>query len=68
MSSIVHVCEWEVMFLSQSLLEKLIRALKAERLFVVIQVCSVGAAQNTFEQSSRVQPNLQFKLHFYSLF
>lgn len=64
MSDTVYVFEQEVMFLSQSLLKKLIRALKAERLFLAVQVCSVGVPPNAFEQTSKVQSKLRFKLHF----
>lgn len=44
MSSVVHAFEREVMFLSQSLLWNIIRALKAERCFLVVQVLYVAWA------------------------
>lgn len=65
MSSAVHAFEQEVMFLSQSLLQNLIRALKAARLFLVVQVRGAGVPRNTLEQSSKVQSKLRFKLPFY---
>ena len=62
MNNIVQLFEQEVMSLSQSLLWNLIRAPKAERLFLILQVCSEDVPTNTFEQPSKVQSKPHFKL------